>query len=166
MEKITITDIFVGNFPVSQYFGQNPALYKRFGLAGHNGIDFAMPSLTPILPGVDGVVLRVGFDDNGFGHFLQVWDKKQKIVCIYAHLSFVIVKAGALVNRYQVVGFSGSSGYSSGPHLHFGIAPVNDKGQKVEPNNGYSGYINPLEFKRVFWYIRDPQGIFANHFLR
>lgn len=166
MERIKISDIFVGDFAISQYFGQNMANYKQFNLKGHNGVDFACPLYTPILSGVAGVVLRVKNDPSGYGIYCQIWDKVQKIAIISAHQSVCLVREGDSVSPIQVIGLTGATGYSTGPHLHWGFCPVDDNGAKTEPDNGYSGYVDPLSFKRVTWALRDPSGIFANHFLK
>jgi murein DD-endopeptidase MepM/ murein hydrolase activator NlpD len=166
MEKFTIGDIFIGNFPISQYFGQSPDLYKRWGLLGHNGLDFALPLYTPVLAGVDGEVDRVGEDKGGYGLYVRIWSQSQKILLLFAHLFYVFVKPGQSVSWNSVIALSGNSGNSTGPHLHFGLAPANEKREKLYPSNGYGGYINPLDIKRVSWNIRDPQGLYANYFKR
>lgn len=57
---------------------------------------------------------------------------------LYAHLSEVKVKVGDKVKRGKVIGLSGSTGFSTGPHLHFGI-----KLKDADINNGYLGYSDP-----------------------
>ena len=166
MERITIGDIFLGDFPISQYFGQNPELYKRWNLKGHNGVDFALPSNTPLIAGVDGKIAEVNFDPNGFGNYIKIFDEKQKAAFLFAHLNVVLTKPGKYVSKFEIIGLSGSTGYSTAPHLHYGIYQIDEKGNRLNADNGYNGYIDPLNPKIIQWIIRDPQGIYANHFLR
>ena len=166
MEKRVIGDIFIGNFPISQYFGQNRELYKRFGLAGHNGIDFAMPVNTPLIAGVDGKVIETGLDKEGYGLYVKIFDSGQKMNLIFAHMNISLVKLGQQVSKYSIIGLSGVTGFATGPHLHFGVSFTDESGKKLNPDNGFFGYIDPLNPKLISWDIRDPQGIYANHFAR
>lgn len=166
MNKVSIADIFLGDYPITQYFGLNEAVYKRFGLKGHNGLDFGLPLLTPIFSGVDGVVSRVANDPDGYGLYVQVWDKSQSVVLLFAHLNKVFVSEKMTVSKYQMIALSGNSGFTTGPHLHFGVYIADATGQKLYPTNGYAGYVDPLNIRRFSWVIRDPQGVFANHFSR
>jgi hypothetical protein len=101
--------------------------------AEHPGLDFACPLGTPVLLDADGVVLRSGFHVNhggkpGYGRYLRVAhsDGSQSL---YAHLSRVVAQLGQRCLAGQVVALSGSTGNSTGPHLHYeyrldGIHPV------------------------------------------
>jgi murein DD-endopeptidase MepM/ murein hydrolase activator NlpD len=57
---------FNGNFPITQPFGVNPAAYAKFGMKGHNGIDYGLPSGTPVVAAISGTA-RVLSDPYGFG---------------------------------------------------------------------------------------------------
>jgi hypothetical protein len=122
---------------ISQVFGVNPQRYQRFGLAGHNGVDFAVPVDTPIRAVDDGVVAEALIDIDGYGIYIKVihtWGES-----LYAHLSRWSVDNGQRVQRGQVVGFSGNSGNSTGPHLHLGL--------RVNPYTRgapFDGYSDPL----------------------
>jgi len=122
---------------ISQVFGANPKLYKRFGLLGHNGIDYASPKGREIKATDSGTVAYSYNDKDGYGEVIKLkhsWGES-----IYAHLNKRLVKKGARVKRGQVIGTVGSTGFSTGNHLHFGIRinPVNY-------NNGYFGWVNPF----------------------
>lgn len=117
---------------ITQHFGQNPAVYQAFGLAGHEGIDYRCEIGTPIKAAADGVVFRRGSlpgkygpdkDQGPYGIRVIVehtWGS-QKGYTIYAHLSSVSVQLGDRVQAGDVVGKSGNTGNSSGAHLHFSL---------------------------------------------
>jgi len=129
------------HFPLTQAFGITPwsAAYRQYGLAGHNGVDFGCPAGTLVLAGDDGTVQCAGRDDGGYG--LHVILKHNWGVTLYAHLEGLFVQASVSVKRGQPVVRSGSSGNSTGPHLHFEIRP---DGEPLE--NGYNGAVDPLPF--------------------
>ena len=123
---------------VSQWFGEHPAQYARFGLAGHNGVDYAARLGTPVLAAHAGVV-QVGSDPGGYGEYVRVIGAR--VVTLYGHLSQVAVPAGAGVAQGQVLGAVGSTGNSTGPHLHFGLK-IN--GMR---NPAYLGWCDPVPFR-------------------
>lgn len=123
-------------WPISQAWGENPAVYKSFGLPGHNGLDFAVPEGTPVLAAADGIVEYVGNDPNGYGiHVRVVHD--DGIVSLYGHFSKRLVNTGDNVSGGQVIGHSGNTGFSTGPHLHFGIRMADRSGV-------YKGWVDPM----------------------
>jgi murein DD-endopeptidase MepM/ murein hydrolase activator NlpD len=130
--------------PISLTFGdqlRDPLVkqkYADFGLLGHDGIDFDMPEGTAVLAVDDGVVVKA--DTNGdYGGTIVLqhsWGRSY-----YGHLSVITAQLGEKRGRGLPIGVSGSTGLSTGPHLHFGIKPnVND------PDNGYYGKINPFAY--------------------
>lgn len=124
-------------FPITQRYGENPGNYNRWNLKAHNGIDFAAPSGTPVLAAADGWVEKSELDESGYGNYVQIRHIARGLRSVYAHLSRLDVKAGTAVRAGQVVGLSGSTGNSTGPHLHF---EVRKDGQE---KNGYGGAIDP-----------------------
>ncbi len=93
----------------------------------HTGVDIAAPRGTPILAPARGRVILTGrFRIHGR---TVVIDHGQGVVSIYLHLSRILVKEGEIVERGQVIGRLGSTGASTGPHLHWGVyihgEPVN-----------------------------------------
>lgn len=128
---------FAGTYPITQTFGANPGAYARFGLAGHNGVDWGVPSGTPIRAAEGGVVLAARDDPGGYGHYIKI-DHGDGQTAIYGHLSRIETAANRMVERGQVIGYSGNTGNSTGPHLHFEIRV---KGQE---RNGYNGAVDPL----------------------
>lgn len=99
----------------------------------HNGIDFGAHMGMPIRATADGIVTRaVNVDNGGYGKLVVV-RHLYGFSTAYAHLSSIKVKVGAVVKKGQILGNSGNSGRSTGPHLHFEVQ--------------YNGNtINPMEF--------------------
>lgn len=96
--------------------------------AMHEGLDFAAPSGTPILAASGGVVLEAKWAP-GFGNMVEI-DHGDGLITRYAHASSLLVKQGDLVERGQQVARVGSSGRSTGPHLHFEVRLA---GQPLDP---------------------------------
>ena len=83
----------------------------------HNGIDFAAPTGTAVRAVGDGTVEFAG-QQNGYGNIIIVKHRNNQET-VYAHLSRIDVKAGQSVNQSQFIGAVGSTGWATGPHLHF-----------------------------------------------
>ena len=96
----------------------------------HDGIDIAAPVGTPVVASRDGTVLAVG-NSPTFGVFLRM-GHADGYVSFMAHLSRVAVKVGDEVCQGDIVAFSGNTGRSTGPHLHYGLFR---DGQFVDPLN-------------------------------
>jgi len=125
--------------PITQMFGENPDIYQRFGLKGHNGLDFGCPVGVPVIAVDAGQATHVRNDPSGYGTYIRIdhaWG-----VTLYAHLSSVAISEGEQVRRGMGIGTSGNSGGSTGPHLHYEmrIFPTSD-------GNGFGGRIDPLAF--------------------
>ena len=99
----------------------------------HRGIDIAAPIGTPIVAAAPGVVTYSGYNDGGFGYLVEV-DHADGTMTRYAHNSRLLVKAGQQVNQGEQVSEMGSTGFSTGPHLHFEIHP------------GGKGAVNPIAY--------------------
>ena len=104
---------FKGEYPISQRFGE-----KITDPKGHTGIDYACPLGTPIMASEAGTVYACGWDSTGFGYRVILKHADGRAT-LYAHLSRVDVTLYELVGRGDQIGLSGSSGNSTGPHLHF-----------------------------------------------
>ncbi len=113
--------------PITQPFGPN---FDPFtGVAGfHPGIDFGATVGTPIHAAGDGVVVYAGLE-SGYGNYTCI-NHGNGIATCYAHQSLILVKVGDTVKRGAVIGLVGSTGYSTGPHLHF---EVRVNGQVTDP---------------------------------
>jgi murein DD-endopeptidase MepM/ murein hydrolase activator NlpD len=91
----------------------------RRGSSNHRGVDWAVPPNTPVMAALPGVA-RIRQDPDGFGTYVVV-DHGGGRETIYAHLNGATIQDGQRVEQGQRIGLSGSSGNSSGPHLHFAV---------------------------------------------
>jgi len=110
---------------ITQHFGENPAMYQKFGLAGHNGTDFRAKTGTEVYAADDGVVQFVGVKGD-YGNAVII--KHKWGISIYGHLQNWVVSdsngangQGQTVKKGQLIGHSDNTGNSTAPHLHFGI---------------------------------------------
>lgn len=112
--------------PVTSRFGfRRHPLFRRHLF--HTGVDISAPRGTPVPAAHAGKVLFAGWY-GGYGK-LVILDHGDGVSTLYGHLSRISVKPGQTVSRKQVIGYVGSTGYSTGPHLHYEIRlngrPVN-----------------------------------------
>ena len=118
------------NYHITSTFGMrvHPILgYARM----HNGVDMAAPKGTPVYAAKSGKVTAAGFEGQ-MGNYVSI-NHGDGFASIYMHMTHSIVSAGTYVNAGQVIGYVGSTGLSTGPHLHFGIS--------------YNGtYVNPMAY--------------------
>jgi len=94
----------------------NGVRYKHF----HTGIDIATSYGTPIRAAADGQVIATGFSSWGYGLHVII-AHNPKLATLYAHMSKLAVAQGAEVKQGQIIGYEGSTGNSTGPHLHFEV---------------------------------------------
>jgi murein DD-endopeptidase MepM/ murein hydrolase activator NlpD len=102
----------------------------------HTGLDFPEPAGTPIHAGGVGVVSFAGFNTGGYGN-LTVISHRLGFESWYAHQSRIAVSVGQSVSGGQTIGYVGSTGRSTGPHLHF---EVRHFGTPVDPTPYLLGY--------------------------
>jgi murein DD-endopeptidase MepM/ murein hydrolase activator NlpD len=95
----------------------------------HPGIDLAGQYGTPIYATADGTVLRAGWNSGGYGNLVEI-DHGRGITTRYGHMSIILVSEGQHVTRGQQVGRMGSTGRSTGNHLHY---EVRIDGRAVNP---------------------------------
>ncbi len=88
----------------------------------HKGIDFAAPTGTPIFAAADGEVTDAGWTDGGYGNIVEIRHSDGSVT-LYAHTHRVYVAKGQWVKSGQAIAEVGSTGRSTGPHLHFEIQP-------------------------------------------
>ena len=152
-------------FTLTQYFGntdfatRNPQIYKG---KGHNGIDMAAPIGTPLLAPANGTIIGTGDTDKtckgaSYGKWILL-RHDNGLSTIYGHLSLVKAKEGERVSSGEVIGYTGKTGYSTGPHLHFSV--VATQGVQVSylkskvagcgtyrmPIAALESYLNPLSY--------------------
>jgi murein DD-endopeptidase MepM/ murein hydrolase activator NlpD len=83
----------------------------------HNGIDISIPEGTPVKPAAAGVVVYTGLR-QGYGNTILL-EHDNSMVTLYAHNSRILVATGQSVDRSTTIAYSGNTGRSTGPHLHF-----------------------------------------------
>lgn len=111
-------------------------------VAPHKGVDFAMPTGTPVIAPADGVIEKVAYQASGAGRYIIVRHSRE-YQTVYMHLSKPLVKAGQTVKRGQRIALSGNTGRSTGPHLHYEFhingRPVNPMTVKLPGTNNTMG---------------------------
>lgn len=95
----------------------------------HPGMDIANDMGTPIVATADGIVIVAGWNAGGYGNMVDI-DHGNGIMTRYGHASQVVVSAGQFVKRGQIIALMGSTGFSTGPHVHY---EVHVNGQRVNP---------------------------------
>jgi len=109
---------FENNQHISSYFGTR--VHPISGeVKTHGGTDIAAPLGTPILAAADGVVVTATWS-NSYGYYVKIKHDDTHST-LYAHCSALHVSAGQTVKQGQVIAYCGSTGYSTGPHLHFEV---------------------------------------------
>lgn len=99
----------------------------------HRGIDIAGPVGTPIVAAASGVVVTAGWNSGGFGNLVEIQHPNGSLT-LYAHNHRILVRPGERVQQGQIVAEMGSTGRSTGPHLHFEVHPSGN------------GAVNPIAF--------------------
>ncbi len=127
---------------ITQGFGEWPAHYKRYGLKGHNGVDYRVKFVDSPLgrryvsSAADGVVETVRWDIRGYGVHVRIRHTDGSLT-IYGHLTKPYVQKGDEVKAQQIIGLSGNTGDSTAAHLHFEYRP-----QGEPKTNGYAGAVD------------------------
>ena len=132
------SSFLVGDTPVTTPTGwpTNGFISSGYGLRWngaefHQGIDIAAEMGTPIVATADGVVTIAGWNASGYGNMVDI-DHGSGVSTRYGHASAVVVTVGQRVRRGQIIAYVGSTGHSTGPHLHY---EVRLSGQPVNPTS-------------------------------
>lgn len=147
---------------ITQYFGNTS--FSRSGAyngKGHNGIDFRAAVGTPVFVSEQGTVRATGDTDTAcrrasYGRWILV-DHNNNLSTLYAHMSLIKVQSGDVVNRGELLGYSGKTGYATGPHLHLTVfarqaVQVGELKSRTcgrimtLPMSPFGGYLNPLGY--------------------
>lgn len=127
-----VTRQIVFDEPVKGYAVNSPFGLRRLpGQAArhHEGVDIAAPQGTGVYVSAEGRVLRTGYDAAGYGRFVEI-AHPNGMTTLYGHLSRLDVASGDAVTSGERIGLVGSTGRSTGPHLHF---EVRRGGRQVNP---------------------------------
>ena len=111
-----------------------PGAITTYFSSWHNGIDIANSSGTPVRAAQAGRVVYSGWDNSGFGYMVRI-DHGNGLETLYGHASRLIARVGEYVDQGQIIMLMGSTGRSTGPHVHF----------SVFRGSGYAG-LNPLKY--------------------
>lgn len=115
---------------ISSPFGGRPNPFSGYGRDWHPGIDIAVDYGTPVYASAAGYVEQSGWY-GGYGKYVRL-SHDFGYETAYGHMSRLAVSAGSFVKKGEVIGYVGSTGYSTGPHLHFEILKY---GEQVNPSS-------------------------------
>jgi len=126
---------------ITQSFGRTVAAQRLYVSGSHNGVDFRASTGTKVKAVLDGVVVGTGNTDAyrgcySFGKWVMI-KHPNGLSTIYAHLSVISVTNGKEVKTGDTIGFSGNTGYSTGPHLHLGLYAT--QGVRIEKHSTSRG---------------------------
>lgn len=111
----------------------------------HTGIDFRAPIGTPVYATADASVKFCGVSKNGYGKHIDL-NHGYGYVTKYAHLSKILVNEGQNVKRGDLIGYTGNTGLSKGPHLHYEIL---HNGVKIDPIDHFYSDLSPEEYMEL-----------------
>ena len=162
---------------ITQYFGENPSLYARMGMKGHNGVDLVAPHGTLMVAIEAGTIIDVRLQEDGYGRHLRLLGKAKDGVCnewTYGHCDEICVEVGMTVKEGEPVASMGNTGFvisgqtpfwafnpHAGTHDHMGLRKVKRsvkgwsypgstiKIEVLNYGNGYKGAIDPLPYFKI-----------------
>lgn len=138
LDRLAMLNQIIGDLPLA-YPMRNPEMQSTFGrridpfnghLAFHSGLDMSGPPGTKIYSAADGKVISAGMS-GAYGNAVDI-SHGHGITTRYGHMSKILVNEGQEVKKGQVIGIEGSTGRSTGPHLHY---EVRYHGQAMDPKN-------------------------------
>jgi len=128
----------LSNIEISSPYGERGGKF-------HQGVDLRAPMKTPVMAASAGVVVYVGTKIRGYGRMI-VLKHPGNFYTVYAHHSKNCVKMGTSVKMGQVIAYSGRSGHSSGPHLHFELRRGT---QSFDPEYALNGYLKSSVSRKI-----------------
>lgn len=143
---------FTGKFKVTSPFGPR-SLQETWASKNHKGVDLVALENKTIVSVANGVVKRAQYQ-KGYGNYVWVANEDGK-GCIYAHMAETYVKVGQKVHPKTPIGLMGSTGHSTGPHLHFGVSTSTDYSTTHTKDNYW---INPFAYLGVSPYDQSIKG--------
>ncbi len=111
----------------------------------HTGLDFTAATGTPIYATGNGLVTEAVYDHSGYGRHVII-NHGYGYKTLYAHMVKIKVREGKRVRRGEVIGWVGSSGKSTGPHLHYEVIK---NGKKINPINFFFNDLSSVEYERM-----------------
>lgn len=150
------------NMRITQQFGKTSSSARLYTTGTHNGTDFGASVGTPVKSMLSGTIIGTGNTDltcpgASYGRWVLI-RHNNGLASLYAHLSLIKAVEGQVVNTGDVIGYSGNSGYSTGPHLHLTVFAA--AGVKVEsrpskscggrsytlPLAAFNAYLDPMDY--------------------
>jgi len=150
---------------VTQFFGNTD--FSKSGAyngQGHNGIDFRAAVGDTLYASADGTIAGTGNTDQysgcySYGKWVLI-THDNGLSSLYAHLSLIKVQSGQYVHKGDIIGYTGNTGYSTGPHLHYGVyasegvsivrmgdvKKITNCTNAYIPVASYSAYLNPIDY--------------------
>ena len=133
---------------ISSYFslGRRHPILKI--VRPHYGVDFAAPAGTPVVAPADGVVIDLGYQRGGVGRYLKIRHDHSHFVTLYGHLRGYArgIRKGVRVKQRQVIGYVGSTGLATGPHLHYTFY---ENGRPIDPLRIRNVSADPLKPEQI-----------------
>jgi murein DD-endopeptidase MepM/ murein hydrolase activator NlpD len=144
---------------ITQRFGKTVAAKRLYVSGSHNGVDFGVPIGTPVKAAGSGTVLGAGDTDltckgASFGRWVFI-RHDNGLASIYAHLSVISATEGQTVRAGDVIGYSGSTGYSTGPHLHLSVYAADAVTVQNRPSVSCGGRVYRMPIAPIEAYL-DP----------
>ncbi|KND49387.1 MAG: putative zinc metalloprotease [Parcubacteria bacterium C7867-003] len=149
------------NVRITQRFGKTIGAEKLYTSGSHNGVDFGASVGTRVKNVLDGEVVGTGDTDiypgcYSFGRWVMV-KHNNGLSTIYGHLSVISAQKGQILKTGDLIGYSGNTGYSTGPHLHISVYAtqgvriekyVNSRGCKeaIIPLADIKAYLDPMAY--------------------
>ena len=150
------------NIIITQKFGKTSSSGRLYASGTHNGVDFGVPTGTRVKTVLGGTVMGSGDTDlacpgASYGKWVLV-RHNNGLATLYAHLSLIKVSSGATINTGDVIGYSGNTGYSTGPHLHLttfagSAVQIESRPSKACGNRTYTmpvaafnAYLDPMDY--------------------
>ena len=147
---------------ITQKFGKTADSVRLYAAGTHNGIDFAASPGTPLKAAGDGIVMGTGNTDDAcrgasYGRWVMI-RHPNGLATVYGHMQLIKVGKGQQVNAGDIIGYSGSTGYATGPHLHLtvlvaSVAQIVDLPSKTCPGAIFhipvspaNGYLDPQSY--------------------
>ncbi len=147
---------------ITQQFGKTSSSARLYASGTHNGTDFGASVGTPVKAMLSGTVIGTGDTDltcpgASYGRWVLI-RHNNGLASLYAHFSLIKVSNGQIVNTGDVIGYSGNTGYSTGPHLHLSVFVA--AGVKIEsraskacggktytlPLAAFNVYLDPMDY--------------------
>ena len=143
----------IQNHRLTQDYGSTS--FAKYGYRGkwHNGVDYGAPIGTPVLAAESGKIIASDNQDKycyrgAYGKYIAI-EHENNLTTLYAHLSLQTAKVGDVIQKGQVIGYVGKTGYATGHHLHFTVYSSITFSLKPSKSCGpmpSGGDINPLNY--------------------